>query len=434
MATPGLNTPQAFSPLARSLQGLASVAVTTSGSLTHLAGAPFHALQRSISAIQSQIVSFVQMANPAAVIRFRFAWEDLQGTIGRLLLPVLNNLTLVIQKLADYLHAASGPAKGLTAVLITIGVVTAAVTGGLMGMTGALVVLKFVLDAFTGGISAVVGLIGAAVGALAAGGIGAVGMGLAVTPFEQLKQIIDQIGPPILKIFEMVGNAVMQFAGGALPGIINAIQAAVAGVNAILGSLGGAGNVFEVIGQFVGSFIQYLATGFQFVSVVVATFVDVLRTLGEILLPNVNLIGSLSSGLDRLMAVMKAISIVLAGEEGQQQTAPPPKAPPAVRQATSQSISSFITKAYVSAFSVGGGGDGAQTRHNAMMERMALILKEAESIAGSINDFLSEARHAVNNPAETAGKLADSNAGRAVQVASPFAFLARQLMATVTGK
>lgn len=435
MAATGMTTPQALTPLARALGNVASVAVTTSGSLTHLAGSPFHSLQRSISAIQSQIVSFVQHANPAAVIRFKFAVEDLQAVFGRLLVPVLNNATLVVQRLADYLHAASGPAKGLTAVLITIGVVAAAVTGGFMGMTGSLIILKLAMDVFTGGITAVAGLIGAALGAAAAGGIGAVGMGLAVTPFEQLKGIIDQIGPPILKIFEMVGNAVMQFAGGALPGMINAIQAIVAAVNTVINSLPGAGNVFEVIGLQVGSMVQFVATGFQLIATAASVVIDAFRTLGGILFGNVDILSSLSRGFERTMAILKAISMVLSGEEGEGETGkPPPKAPPAVRQATSQNIQSFITKAYVSAFQVGAGEDGTKAYQNKSLETLKNIHTEATKIATDIRDFLDRAKKTAEDVKDTVSSVGNT-AG--IVAAAPFnaaTWAARQLMATVTGK
>lgn len=435
MAT-GMTTPAALSPLAKALGNLSSVAVTTSGSLTHLASTPFNALHRAIGAIQSQIVSLVQWANPAAVIRFKMAWEDLQGVLGRILLPVLNNVTLAVQKLADYLNAASGPAKGFAAILVTVGVVAAAVTGGFIGMTGALIVLKLAMDVFTGGITAVIGLIGAALGAAAAGGIGAIGMGLAVTPFEQLKGIIDQIGPPLLKIFEMIGSAVMDFAGGALPGLMNAIQAIVAAVNTVIGSLPGAGNVFELIGQHVGTFVQFLATAFQFLATVAAVVIDAFRSLGQILFGNVDILSSLSRGFEKTMAILKAISMVLSGEEGEGETGkPPPKAPPAIRQATSQNIQSFITKAYVSAFQVGAGEDGTKQFQFKSLKTMEEINKSAKAIATDIREFLDRVQKTaedVQDRGTTIGNAA-GNIGT-VSAFGPGTWAMRQLFGLVTGK
>lgn len=397
----GQNLPTAITPLAKALGSLSAVAVTTSGSLTHLAGQPFQSLHRAIGAIQSQIVSLVQHANPAAVIRFKFAVEDLQAVLGRMLLPVLNNVTLVIQKLADYLHSASGPAKGLAAVMVTVGVVAAAVTGGFVGMTGALIVLKIAMDIFTGGITAIAGLIGAALGAATAGGIGAIGMGLVVTPFEQLKGLIDQIGPPLLKIFEMVGSAVMSFAGGALPGMINAIQTVVAGISSVVNAMGGAGNVFEIIGLVVGSFVQYLATGFQIVASMASILINTFKLLAGIIFDNVNIVGTLTGGLERMMVWLKAISILIGGVT-EEETKTPGKAPPAVRQATSQSIQSFITKAYVSAFQVGGGEDKTVKYQNESLVKLEQIRAEAEKTANSIREFLTKAKDAAEAPASFA--------------------------------
>lgn len=434
MAATGMTTPQALSPLAKALGSVASVAVTTSGSLTHLAGSPFHSLQRSIAAVQSQIVSFVQHANPAAVIRFKMAVEDMNAVFGRILLPVLNNVTLVVQKIADHLNAASGPAKGLTAVLITIGVVTAAVTGGFIGMTGALIILKIAMDVFTGGITAIAGLIGAALGAATAGGIGAIGLGLAVTPFQQLREIIDQIGPPLLKIFGMVGNAVMQFAGGALPGMINAIQAVVAAINTVINSLPGAGNVFEVIGLHVGSFIQFIATGFQLVATAASVLIQVFSELGKIIFGNVDLLSVLARGFERTMAILKAVSMVLSGDMGDGgENKPPPKAPPAVRQATTSSIQSFITRQYVSSFQAGGGGDTtAQFQSNAITTLKG-IHTEAIKIATDIRTFLDRAKNTANEVKEGAATVGQAAAATLSPAYAAYQFT-RALHSRVTGK
>jgi hypothetical protein len=50
---------------------------------------------------------------------------------------VLNNITLVIQKLADYLNSATPAAKGFIVALVAVGVVATTVTGAFIGLAGA---------------------------------------------------------------------------------------------------------------------------------------------------------------------------------------------------------------------------------------------------------------------------------------------------------
>jgi hypothetical protein len=418
-----------LSPLSRALTQLSASATMTAGSLSHLATQPFAALQRGISAVQSQIVSFVQFANPAAVIRFKLAWEDLQGVIGRALAPVLQTVTLIVQRLADYLHAASGPAKGLIAAMAASGVVFAAVTGGIVGMTGALLIFKLVMDTATLGISAVVGLIGAAIGGLSAAGIGAVGLGLVVTPFEQVKEIINQIGPPFLKVFDLIGRAVMQFAQGMLPGVTAAFSSVAAAVSMLVNALPGSGRFFEVIGKTIGVFIQIVALNIQMLAAGFQALASVIGSLVKSILPSVDLMRLLSGGYDKLTAFLMAVSMVIGGETKPDEA--PGRAPPAVRQATSQSLSSFITKAYVSAYQTGG-GDPTLGRHAETMEKMEAINKEAKKIAERINAFLERAGGAVEG-AKTVANNGATAAGAAI--GGPLGgMVARLLMSQVTGK
>jgi phage-related protein len=216
---------------------------------------------------------------------------------------------------------------------------------------------------------------------------------------------------------------------------MNAVQAIVAAINTVVRSLPGAGNVFEVIGQHVGAFIQFLATGFQLVATAASVLIDVFRSLGQLIFGNVDLLGALSRGFERMMAVLKAVSMVLSGDEDQGgENKPPPKAPPAVRQATSQNVQSFLTKSYISAFQTG--GDKDTQFKSTVSEKIIEIEKHAMSIKNDIKAFLNRVRDNANAAADAApaaagvaGSVAGGPVGGVVAWAATRAILSR-----VTGK
>ena len=79
---------------------------------------PIDSLTRGISAVQSQVASFVSVINPAAVKAFQFATEDLYATVGQKnLVPVLGNLTAIVREVAAGIYSLSPQGKTMIAVL-----------------------------------------------------------------------------------------------------------------------------------------------------------------------------------------------------------------------------------------------------------------------------------------------------------------------------
>ncbi len=149
----------------------------------------FSALRVGIAAAQAQVESFVAKADPAAVIKFKLAVDDLYGVIGRALLPVLNNFTTTIQKVADYMHALSPAAKALIA-----GLTAAAV--GFTVVTIAIWAANAAIAWMTGGLSAVLG----AVAGMAAG------MLFAMAGTEELKTALDAVMGPLSQVLDAFGQ------------------------------------------------------------------------------------------------------------------------------------------------------------------------------------------------------------------------------------
>ena len=401
-----------------------------------LSQTPFAALQRGISAIQSQIVQFVQYANPAAVIQFKLAWESLQGVIGRSLTPVLQSFTLIVQQLANYLNTTDSSGKALIAVLAVLGVVTGVVTGAVAGLSAALIVFKLVMDVATGGLTAIASAIGLVVGGLTAAGVAGAGLTLAFSPLESLKGIINAVGPPLMMLVNMIGSLFEAFASGAVPGIISAFDSLGDALKTVLASLGDGGDFFKMLGQSVAVAIQEIALAIQFAAVIFDSFIATVKMMIDVFADGENVVDQLSSGFENLMVWLKAASMILAGDMGEQKDGPG-KAPPGARQATSQNISSFITKSYVSALQGGAGGD--QGFRNGVLQKMDQINEKAKEIADNIKEFLdrvSEAKdNAINGAQDFAGGVAQVAGVAPVMAVAEGAWAAqRALVNRVVGK
>lgn len=501
-------TPEQLQGLIAAFRSLTTAASATTASITKLASTPFEQLNRAISAVQSQIVSLVSYANPAAVMRFQMAWEDLQGVLGRILMPILNSVTLIVQELANYINAASGPAKGLILVLGGVGVATATVVGLFAGLTAAMVVFQVVTAAATGGLSAIAGAIGGILGAVTAGGAVGAGLALALSPLKKLQEIIEKIGNVATRAFDQLGTAIFPVLEAMVDGFMNAlgplsnaftaIVAAMGPVISIIGSvvsnitnwfvlaiqvfagqltalkpildlvagvIGGLAAAFSMFTQFASPIIaglfrfgaaigQLILSPFTALMGVFQAFSPVIRSIqslfgavgnaiGSVLGALGNAIGSLASSafsllgtalkaleplIIRLAVYIEALAMVIDSIFGQHQEEQkaPGRAPPAVRQATSGNIQSFITKAYVSAFQAGGGAeDPFKSKVKTQLEEIKIA---AQATARDIYAFLARA--------EATGQAASNAAGATSKFAQDVTGIsaARSLMMALTGK
>lgn len=268
--------------------------------LTEFATTPFQLLRRSIAAVQSQIVSFVQFANPAAVIRFKMAWEDLQGVIGRVLLPVLNAFTMIVQKMADYLNAASGPAKGLVLVLASVGIAAVSVAGAFAGLISAMVLFQVAAAAATGGLSAIVSILGAIVGAVVAGGAVGAGLTVAFTPLQQLREIIDKIGNVATQAATKLGEAVFP--------VLESLASSFGDMLATLkGAFESLASVAAPMASIVGSIFENMMNGLSLYIQIFASQVAALK-------PVLDLVAGVIGGLSKAFSIVaQFVSPIIAG-------------------------------------------------------------------------------------------------------------------------
>jgi hypothetical protein len=175
-------------------------------------GGVFSALQAGIAAAQRQVESFVAKADPAAVIKFKLAIDDLHGVIGRMMVPLLNNLGTTFRKVADHLYALSPAAKALIAGLTAAAVGFVVVTTAIWGMNVAFATL-------TGGLSAVLGAIGA----------GIAGILMATSSTGALEGALDTLMGPMGQFIDALGQVATALAVAVAP-LMETVFAALAAV------------------------------------------------------------------------------------------------------------------------------------------------------------------------------------------------------------
>ncbi len=205
----------------------------------------FAALNAGIRSVESQVVSFVEKANPAAVQKFKFAVDDLTGVIGRALVPVLNNATTLFQKLADYFHALDPATKTLAAGLVAAAVGFTVVAVGVWTLNAAFATL-------TGGLSAILGAVGAMVA----------GILFASSGTAELKVALDAMLGPLSEVLNVLAEIVTTLVSALAPvvetvfGLIAAGLRVVAdAVKAMLPTLLRMAAWFRAIAEFVAEVI-----------------------------------------------------------------------------------------------------------------------------------------------------------------------------------
>lgn len=105
-----------------------AVSNLTLGALGKLAGV--------FDALRSAFGRTIELANPAAWIRYRYAIDDLSAAVGRLLLPAFEKLTLAIRRTADALVSLPPRLKELAGTLATFGLLVGGTAAGLLKVLG----------------------------------------------------------------------------------------------------------------------------------------------------------------------------------------------------------------------------------------------------------------------------------------------------------
>lgn len=194
----------AMGDLSASIGKLQQVSATAQSSIDALTGA-----------ISSHIARFVGLYSPVEVIKLSLAVNDLNASIGRALVPVLQKFTLVVREIANVIASLTPGGTRIVGILAAVGVglATATVaTGVFFGIvSGALVGLTVLAGAFgtataiaTAGLSLVFGAIA---GIVTTALTGAAAVGFVGNEMGVVQRAIKEVGRLAREAFAAVGNA-----------------------------------------------------------------------------------------------------------------------------------------------------------------------------------------------------------------------------------
>jgi len=374
----------------------------------------FGAMRAGIAAVQGQVASFVALANPAAFQKFKLAVDDLHGVIGRVLLPVLNNFTTVIQKIADYFHALSPAAKsmiaGLTAAAVSFTVVTVAVWA-----------MNTAIGILTGGMSTAIG----AIVSMAAGFI------FAASGTDSIRKGMDSILGPLSQVLNMFGQLAGRLAEELAPMIETVFTAVAVGLKVMLDILTPFQPIIITIGKLFASLATVAAQVLIALSPLLIAMNNAMIEPLLSLLPMLEAFASVTQRLAVYIAALTEMFLEWLGM-GKKEQEIPGRAPPAVRQSQIGDMGSFISRQYVNSFN---GGSPEQKREN-IMKGMAEDVKKARIEIEKVVKGIEVVANILTSPAKTAydvGKKAVERGAGAAEGMIPGVWAARQAWRAITG-
>lgn len=386
----------------------------------------FQTLRMGIFAVEANVASFVRLANPGVYVQFNRAVEDLYGVIGRALTPVLQNATVIVQKLADYMNAL-GPA-GKFAIIAVAGMATAAGAGvgAFVGLGVAISAVSFIIDIATGGTAALFQVLGALVGALAgagiAGGTLAAGFGFLVAPIDQLKKMLDAIMPAFSAIAEVVGGVLAEAMSIIVP-LVRAASTMIASmVQAAMPVIKTAIELFVASIAAVGAVI---GTVLLAITAVIALPLVVLASLVTVINQVISKIFDLSKAFSYVAAFLELFADAIGGGGGKV----PDKAPPAVRNVQAGTLAGAITRQQTLALQ-GGGSQENPLKAATDNLRTSIDAAKAEIIAlvTAIRENINYVKGAASG---AAGAAADATNRVAEGLFGPFG---RMMVRGIVGK
>ena len=228
----------------------------------------------ALGRVQGAVASFVRLADPGAFARFNLAADRFTAAVGRAMAPLLENVTVVFDRLAAGV-TAFGPAgkqlvAGLAAVAVGAGVAAAAT-----------LLLKTAVDVATGGFTAILS---------AAGGLAAAAGAFAfvAAPAGAVRGVVDKLSGAFAALADVAGEALGAVADALSPafdaltdavaGLARAAQPVVRGVAALAAAVfAPLADYLRTVGATVVPLVAELANAFGLLT---AGLAPVLRDLG----------------------------------------------------------------------------------------------------------------------------------------------------------
>lgn len=223
-------------------------------------GAAFSGIRDAIQASGlpslGDVAAAVAKGAPAVFERWTRAVNDLTGSIGQALAPVLIRATAAVRGLADWVASMDPSTRNLIVVITAAGVAAVTAAGLIIGGITAVTAAMAALNVTTAGVPILIGLVVTGAAALA----GALAMaGTSTEGFAGSWNAVLAAVSPVVNILTSLGGLFMSFASGvmqvyavvgsALLPLLDAVGTALSEMGAALGQTG---SLFEMLGMAVG--------------------------------------------------------------------------------------------------------------------------------------------------------------------------------------
>lgn len=352
---------QLAAPLGEAL-GVVGVAAEKTAGILAKSGVALNAFgdvfTKVISSMGQQLTRFVQLANPAVVMRFNIAVENAMSAVGRIAVPVLERFTVVVQKLGNAIESLNPQTKQLIGGL--------AAGSGLAGALSAVAVgVSFVIRALGGWVTALV-----TVGAMFAG------VALTMSSGQQIAGAFNGVLKQFGSLLEVVAKAVVPIVASGIVPVLQSVGKLVAESvvmwRQLLGAMSGGmqagvqifGALFEVLVELTRAaqplvtavFVPLAAILSVIAQVTAAVLVPVLEGLAAVIKRVADFIS------DQVNRMLKLLG--LAGEASTYD--PNAKTAQATRQSNITDLRSFANRNYTLAY--GGAADIPREQLNAAKE------------------------------------------------------------------
>lgn len=325
-----------------------------------------------ISGLGAGLARFVSLANPAVVQRFNLALDNAASAMGRILIPVMERFTQILQQVGNAIESLSPQAKELIGAL--------AAGGGLAAAFGAIAVgatlLVRVLGSWVTILTVVAGAFAGVLTTTASGKELLAGFG---TILKQVGTIFEIIAKTLIPIAASVAGPVLKTIGevlGALGGYVGKIMMALAPGLKAVGDLFAA--IVPVLGELMRAFIPLMEAAMVPLAALISI---VARVISAVLVPVLDQLAmTIRSVVDFIVAAVNRLLKLLGLNqlEGAPEYDPNKKSAQAVRQSSITDLRGFANKAYTSAF-----GGAAST------DIPAATLKEAEKHTSRLDTIIS---------------------------------------------
>lgn len=333
--------------------------------------------QAGLAALQTHVVGFVAKANPAAAIRLNLALDDLQATIGRALIPAINQFTRLLRGVGAAFNGLDTNGRTLVASI-------AAGTVGLIAFGAAAQAFQTIAS---GGVLPVLSALAGAFG------------GFAFVSGE-LGPVMQELGSLFSGALNHFGAVVAGFAGGEAVAAVVTALAEVAGVlvdvaGTVLGSLMPAFNAFASLVQVFTPIITTAAGAFgSLLNAVVGMWAEGVVLAVETAAPYLLAFGQLAIDVSKMIyegwrSLLSYIGINLPefGSTNAPKGDTPDNTGAAARRTSTGNVSDVLQRAREAAFGAGTGKVDKQDKANT---HLANIEDEAKKIVAGVKKFVED--------------------------------------------